>query len=71
MGGSKRSTEVLEDMTLVNHVFGMLMDSVGFIEVTPAASTIWGLGSIFDLDLTLHVAGCYVSRVLQAKRHAG
>jgi hypothetical protein len=37
-------------------VFGVLVDRAGFVEVTPAASTILGLGSIFDLDLVFHVA---------------
>jgi hypothetical protein len=46
------------------------MDRAGFIEVAPAASTILGLGSRFDLDLALHVAWCYVRCVAQAKRHA-
>jgi hypothetical protein len=51
-------------------VFGILVDRAGFIEVTPTVSTIWCLGSRFDLDLALHVAGCYMSCVTQAKRHA-
>jgi hypothetical protein len=71
VGRSKRSTKLLEDMTLARCVFGLLMDWAGFVEVTPAASTILGLGSRFDLDLTFHVAGCYASCITQDKRHAG
>jgi hypothetical protein len=56
MGRSERLTKLLEDMTLASCVFGILMDRVGFVEVTLAASTILGLGSRFDLDLALHVA---------------
>jgi hypothetical protein len=51
----KRSMKVLED-TALHGVFGLLMDRAGFIEMTPAASTILGLGSRFDLDLAFHVA---------------
>jgi hypothetical protein len=71
MGRSKRSLKLLEDTTLASRVLGVLVDRAGFVEVAPVASTIWCLGSRFDLDLALHVAGCYVSCVLQAKRHAG
>jgi hypothetical protein len=53
---SKRSMKLLEDMTLAHPMFRILVDRVGFVEVTPAASTILGLGSSFDLDLALHVA---------------
>jgi hypothetical protein len=56
VGRSKRSTKLLEDTALVRCVFGLLMDWAGFVEMTPAASTILGLGSRFDLDLALHVA---------------
>jgi hypothetical protein len=52
----ERSAKVLEDMALACGVFGLLMDREGFIEVIPAASTILGLGSRFDLDLMLHEA---------------
>jgi hypothetical protein len=55
VGRSKRSTKLLEDMALARRVFGLLTDRAGFIEMTPAASMILGLGSRFDLDLTLHV----------------
>jgi hypothetical protein len=63
--------KLLEDMTLACCVFRILMDRAGFVEVVPAASTILYTGSRFDLDLALHVAGCYMSCVPQAKRHAG
>jgi hypothetical protein len=56
VGRSERSTELLEDMALVCGVFGVLADRAGFFEVAPAASTILGLESGFDLDLALHVA---------------
>jgi hypothetical protein len=56
MGRSERSTKLLEDTTLASRVFGILVDRAGFIEVILAASTIFGLGSRFDLDLALHVA---------------
>jgi hypothetical protein len=52
-------------------VFGIIMNRAGFVEVTPAAPTVWCLRSIFDLDLAVHVAGCYVSCVVQSKWHAG
>jgi hypothetical protein len=48
--------ELLEDTALVCCVFRILVDRAGFVEVVPAASTILGLGSRFDLDLALHVA---------------
>jgi hypothetical protein len=57
MGRSERLTKLLEDTTLTSCVFGILVDRAGFVEVTPAASTILCLGSRFDLDLALHVAG--------------
>jgi hypothetical protein len=44
-----------EDMALARHVFRILVDRAGFVAVIPAASTIMGLGSRFDLDLVLHV----------------
>jgi hypothetical protein len=47
--------KLLEDTALARRVFGILMDRAGFIEVAPVASTIWGVGSRFDLDLALHV----------------
>jgi hypothetical protein len=53
---SKRSAKILEDTTLACCVFRLLMDRVGFVEMTPATSTILGLGSRFILDLALHVA---------------
>jgi hypothetical protein len=48
--------KLLEDTTLACGVFGVLVDRAGFVEMTPAASTILGLGSRFDLDLAFHVA---------------
>jgi hypothetical protein len=63
--------KLLEDTTLVSHVLGILVDKAGFVEMAPAVSMIWCLGSKFDLDLVLHVAGCYVGYVEQATRHAG
>jgi hypothetical protein len=71
VGRSKRSTKLIEDTALACCVFRILVDRTGFVEVVPAASTILCTGSKFDLDLALHVAGCYVSCVPQAKRHAG
>jgi hypothetical protein len=56
MGRSERSTKLLEGTALARRVFGILVDRAGFVEVAPAASTSWGLGSRFDLDLVLHVA---------------
>jgi hypothetical protein len=53
---SKRSAKLLEDTALARCVFGLLMDRVGFVEMTLAASTILGLRSRFNLDLALHVA---------------
>jgi hypothetical protein len=47
--------KLLEDTALARGVFGLLMDRAGFVEMTPATSTILGLGSRFDLDLALHV----------------
>jgi hypothetical protein len=55
MGRSERSTKFLEDTALVRRVFRILVDRVGFVEVTPAASKISGLGSRFVLDFVLHV----------------
>jgi hypothetical protein len=55
MSCGKRSTNILEDTALTCRVFSILVDGTGFVEVTPAASTILGLGSRFDPDLALHV----------------
>jgi hypothetical protein len=55
MGRSERSAKLLEDTALARSVFWILMDRAGFVEVTPATSTILGLGSRFDLDIVLHV----------------
>jgi hypothetical protein len=40
MGRSERSSKILEDTALVSRVLGILMDRTGFVEVTPAVSTI-------------------------------
>jgi hypothetical protein len=71
MSHDERSTKLLEDMALACCVFRILVDRVGFVEVVPTASTIFCMGSRFDLDLALHVAGCYVICILQAKRRDG
>jgi hypothetical protein len=71
MGRCDRSTKLLEDTALASHVFGILVDRVGFVELTHAASVISVLESRFDLDLALHVVGCHMSCVAQAKTHAG
>jgi hypothetical protein len=51
-----RSAKLLEDTALACGVLGLLMDRAGFVEVIPAASTILGLGSRFNLDRALHEA---------------
>jgi hypothetical protein len=71
MSRGERSSKLLEYTALASRMFRILVDEAGFVEVTPAVSTIWCLGSRFDLYLVLHVAGCYMSCLLQAKRHAG
>jgi hypothetical protein len=70
MSREKRSSELLEHTALASRVFGVLVDRARVIVVTPAVSTVWSLGSRFDLDLALHVARCYMSCVPQTKRHA-
>jgi hypothetical protein len=40
-GRQKRSTELLEDTTLVCSVFGVLVDKERFVVVAPATSTIF------------------------------
>jgi hypothetical protein len=67
----ERSAKLLMHTALASCVFGVLVGGARVVEVTPAVPTMWGLGSIFDLDLTLHVARRYVSCIPQAKRHAG
>jgi hypothetical protein len=52
----ERSVKLLEDTALACSVLGHLVNRAGFVEVIPAASTILGLGSSFNLDLALHVA---------------
>jgi hypothetical protein len=71
MGHDERSTTFLEDTSLARCVFRILVDRAGLVEVVPAASTILCVGSRFNLDLALNVAGCYVSCVPQAKSRAG
>jgi hypothetical protein len=71
MSCGKRSTKLFEDTTLACGVLGVLVDRTGLIKVIPVASTILRVESRFNLDLALHVAGCYVSGIAQAKRHAG
>jgi hypothetical protein len=56
VGRSKRSAKLLEDSTLACGVTGLLVDRVGFVEVTLAASTILRVESRFNLDLIFHVA---------------
>jgi hypothetical protein len=51
----ERAVKLLEDTTLACGVLGLLVNRAGFVEVVPAASTILGLGSRFDLDHTFHV----------------
>jgi hypothetical protein len=55
MSHHKRSTNLLEDTSLARCVFRILVDRAGFVEVTPATSTILCLGSRFDQDLALDV----------------
>jgi hypothetical protein len=52
----ERSAKLLEDTAMARSVFGLLVDRAGSVEVIPAASTILGLGSRFNLDLALHEA---------------
>jgi hypothetical protein len=52
----ERSAKLLEGTALACGVLGLLLDRAGFVEVIPATSTILGLGSRFNLDLTLHEA---------------
>jgi hypothetical protein len=52
----ERSAKLLEHTALAHGVFGLLMDRARFVEVIPAASTILGLRSRFNLDLALHEA---------------
>jgi hypothetical protein len=40
MSRSKRLSKLLEDTTLVSRVLRILVDRAGFVEVTPAVSTI-------------------------------
>jgi hypothetical protein len=56
MSRGERAAKLLEDTALACGVLGLLVNRVGFVEVIPTASTILGLGSRFNLDLTLHEA---------------
>jgi hypothetical protein len=69
MSRGKRSTKLFEDKALACGVLGVLVDKTGLVKVIPVASTILRVLSRFDLNLALHVAGCYVSGSTQAKRH--
>jgi hypothetical protein len=71
MSRDERSTKLLEHTALANRVFRVLVNRARVVEMTSAVSTMWDLGSRFDLDHILHVAGHYMSCVLQTKRHAG
>jgi hypothetical protein len=71
MSHEERSSELFDHMGLVSHVFEVLVDRARVVEVIPAVSTVWSLWSKSNLDLALHVARRYVSRVPQTKRHAG
>jgi hypothetical protein len=70
MNRDERSSKLLEHTALASHVFKVLVDGAGVVE-TPAVSTIWCLGSKFDLDLALHEVIRYMGCVPQANRHAG
>jgi hypothetical protein len=61
----ERSKKLFEHTTLVSRVFGVLVDRERVIDMTSADSTMYDLGSRFDLDLILHVAGCYMSCIMQ------
>jgi hypothetical protein len=54
----ERSAKLLEDTALARGMFGPLMDRAGFVEMTPAASMILGLGpdSIWILRFMKHDA---------------
>jgi hypothetical protein len=71
MSRGERLSKLLEHTALASCVFGVLVDGARVVEVTPVVTTIWCLGSRFDLDLALHVVRPYMSCVLHAKRHAG
>jgi hypothetical protein len=71
MSFEERSTKLLEHMTLASRVFGVFVDGARVVKMTSVVSTMWDLGSRFNLDLVLHVARCCMSYILQTKRHAG
>jgi hypothetical protein len=70
MSRDERSVKLLEHTALASRVFGVLEDGARVVEMTSAVSTMWNHGSRLDLDLVLHVAGCYMSCVPQTMRHA-
>jgi hypothetical protein len=63
--------KLLEHTALASRVFGVLVDGARVVKITSIVSTMWDLGSRFDLDLVLHVARRCMSYVPQTKRHAG
>jgi hypothetical protein len=71
MSRGERSSKLLDHTALASHVFGVLVDGARVVEVTPVVSTIWCLGSRFDLDLALHVVRCYMRCITHTKRYAG
>jgi hypothetical protein len=71
MSHDERSVKLLEHTALVSRVFGVLVDWARVVEMTSAVSTMWDIGSRFDLDLVLHVARHYMSCIPQTKRHGG
>jgi hypothetical protein len=71
MSHDERSMKLLEQKASTSRVFGVLVDRGRVIEMTSAVSTMWDLGSRFDLDFPLHVARSCVSYVPQAEWHAG
>jgi hypothetical protein len=62
---------ILEHTTLASRVFGVLVDVARVVKMTSAVSTMWDLGSRFDLDLVLHIARRCMSCVSHTKRHTG
>jgi hypothetical protein len=56
MSHGERSVKFLENTALACGVLELFVNRAGFVEVIPAAVTILGLGSRFNLDLPLHEA---------------
>jgi hypothetical protein len=71
MSRDERSTKLLEHTAMECRVSGVLMERSRVVEMTFAVSTMWDLGSRFDLDPVLHVARRYMSCIPQTKRHEG